>query len=240
MIRPFFVFLAPLGCLLMLLFTSLTPFRMMSLIGELMQPESRVSKVTFMAPVGGLGAVMFGLGMMFLTLLRRKPSMIAGMLLVFAAFLMVVGAALNAFGDWLMMSGFRQLATAESIDPEGFVGSFRSAKIPMLVGYALLLAATTGIAAAATMMEAKARLARTSVTIAAISFAFLLLMVFWGQASILPFSEIVARESVEPSALAGSINGVLRSDFLFQGSIVGFAVSTLVVAVSRRKERTRD
>ena len=57
MIRPFFVFLAPLGCLLMLLFTSLTPFPMMSLIGEMMQPGSRVSNVTFMAPVGGLGAV---------------------------------------------------------------------------------------------------------------------------------------------------------------------------------------
>ena len=212
----------------------------MSLIGEMMQPGSRVSNVTFMAPVGGLGAVMFGLGMMFLTLLRRKPSMIAGMLLVFAAILMVAGAALNAFGDWLMMSGFRNLAIAASIDPEGFFGSFRSAKIPMLVGYALLLVATTGIAAAATMMEAKARLARRSVAIAAISFAFLLLMVFWGQASILPFSEILARESVEPSALAGSINGVLRSDFLFQGSIFGFAVSTLVVAVSRGKERTRD
>ena len=147
---------------------------------------------------------------------------------------------MNAFGDWLMMSGFRQLATAESIDRNGFVGSFRSAKIPMLVGYALLLAATTGIAAAAALMEAKALLERTSVTIAAISFAFLLLIVFWGQASILPFSEIVARENVEPSALAGSINGVLRSDFLFQGSIVGFAVSSLVVAVSRRKERTNE
>ena len=240
MIRPFFVFLAPLGCLLLLLFTSLTPFRMMSLIGELMQPESRVSNVTFMAPVGGLGAVMFGLGMMFLTILRRKPSSIARILLGFAAFLMVAGAASNVFGDWLMMSAFRNLATAESIDPEGYVRSFRSAKIPMLFGYALLLVATTGIALAATMMEAKARLARTSVTIGAISFAFLLLMVFWGQTSILPFSEIVTRESLEPSALAGSMSGALRSDFLLQGSIFGFAVSTMVVAVSRRKERTRD
>lgn len=240
MIRPFFVFLAPLGCLLLLLFASLTPFRMMWLIGETMQPESRVSNVTFMAPVGGLGAVMFGLGMMFLTLLRRKPGRVARILLGFAAFLMVAGAASNLLGDWLMMSAFRNLATAESIDPEGYVRSIRPAKIPMLFGYALLLVATTGIAAAATMMEAKARLAQTSVAIAAISFAFLLLMVYWGQVSILPFPEILARESVEPSALAGSINGVLRFDFLFQGSIFGFAVSTLVVAVSRRKERTRD
>ena len=240
MIRPFFVLLAPLGCLLMLLFTSLTPFRMMTLIGELMRPEARVSNVTFMAPVGGLGAVMFGMGMMSLTLLRRKPSMIARMLLFLGAFLMVAGAVLNAFGDWLMMSGFHYLATAERIDHEGFVRIFRSAKIPILVGHVLLLAATTGIAAAATRMEAKARLARTSLTVAAISFAFLLLMVFWGQASILPFSEILARDSVEPSALAGSINGVLRSDFLFQGSIFGFAVSTLIVAVSRREDRTQD
>jgi len=55
---------------------------------------------------------MIGLGMMFLTLLRRKPSMIAGMLLIFAAFLMVFCAALNAYGDWLMMSGFRPLGCA--------------------------------------------------------------------------------------------------------------------------------
>jgi hypothetical protein len=224
----------------MLLFTSLTSFRMMSLIGELMDPESRVSNVTLMAPVGGLGAVMYGLGMMFLTLLRRKPSVIARMLLVFAAILMVAGAALNVFGDWLMMSAFRNLATAESIDPEGFVSSFRSAKIPMLVGYALLLVATIGVAAAATVMKSKDRLARGSVTVGAISFAFLLLMVFWGQTSILPFPEILARESLEPSAVARSINGVLRSDFLFQGSVFGFAVSTLIVAVSRRKERPSD
>ncbi|QDV45290.1 hypothetical protein Enr13x_51660 [Stieleria neptunia] len=240
MIRPFFVFLAPLGCLLMLLFTSLTPFRMMSLIGEMMQPESRVSNVTWMAPLGGLGAVMFGLGMMFLTLLRRKPRIVARTLLAFAALLMVVGAASNAFGDWLMMSAFRNLATAESIDSEGFLSSFLSAKIPMLVGYALLLVATTGIAAAATMMTDKGRLARRSVMIGAVSFAALLIMVYWGQASILPFSETLARKSVEPSALAGSINGILLSDFLFQGSVFGFAVSTLLVAVAGGKEQSGD
>ncbi|TWU28991.1 hypothetical protein [Novipirellula artificiosorum] len=240
MIKPTFVFLAPLGCLLMLIFRSLTPFRMMSMIGEMMQPDSRFSDVTSMAPVGAFGAVMFGLGMMSLTLLMRKPSHIARILLVYAALLMIAGAASNLFGDWLMMSAFRDLAMADHIDADAFLDSFRWAKTSMLVGYALLLAATAAIAAGATRMETKARMARTSIVIGSISLLLLLLMVLWSQISILPFSEVLGGDSVNPSSLAGSMNGVLRSDFLSQGSMFGFAVATLIVAVSRRKGQTKD
>lgn len=41
---------------MLLLFTSLTPFRMMSLIGEMIPSESRFSNVTFLCPMGGFGA----------------------------------------------------------------------------------------------------------------------------------------------------------------------------------------
>jgi hypothetical protein len=68
-----------------------------------------------------------------------------------------------------------------------------------------------------------------------ISLVLLLLAVWWGQSAISAFPEIIANESVEPTQVAGSINGTLQSNFLFQVSVVGFAASTLVVALAHRK-----
>jgi Na+/proline symporter len=171
---------------------------------------------------------------------EAKLSIVERVLLGFAVLLMIVGAASNLFGDWLMMSAFNELATAESVDPDTFLDSFRLAESLMLVGNLLLLLATGDIATAVMMTKTEASMTRTAVAIGVISFVFLLLMVFWGQSSMLPFSDILTGERVEPSSLAASMNGVLRADFLSQGSVIGFAVATLIVAVSRRKELTKD
>lgn len=241
MTKPFFVFLAPLGCLLMLLFTSLTPYRMMSQIGGLLKPNGQLTDVTSMASIGGLGALLFGLGMMCFLILRRTPSAFARALLVFGALLMFAGAAFNLCGDWLMMSAFHDLATAETVEAPRFLDSFRFAKPAMLAGYILLLAATVDIATAATMItEPSDRRARTAVTIGVISFVFLLLMMLWGQTSILPFPQHLAGDTVEPSRLAASVNGVLRSDFLMQGSIIGLALATLIWTVTPQKQPVEE
>ncbi|KAA5547279.1 hypothetical protein FYK55_02465 [Roseiconus nitratireducens] len=234
MVKPICVFFAPFGALLMVSCIALIPYRMLSLVADKLQPTAAAIEFTSLEAYGGLGAVLFGLGMVSLMVLRRLPTELARRLLLAAALLMVVAAVSNLFGDWLMFSAFRDLATASSVDPDGFLDSFESAKYPMLAGYGLLFLATLLIVAAAIYTsDLRTPLPRLSTLASIISFVVLLLAVFWTQTAASAFGDAIAGESVEPSRLASSVSGALNADFLIQVSVIGFALATLILAVKR-------
>ncbi len=231
------VCLAPIGCALMLVFSSLVPFRMMSEIGIGLDPDSQPSDVTSLAPVGGVGAVLFGLAMVALTLVNRKGDRSQRMMLGVGAVLMFLSAVASLLANVMMMLAFRDLAMSELIDPESFLSSFQLADPLVIIGGGLLIVASVIVAVASMMAKTEARVSRTAVTVSVISFVFLLLMVVWNQVSIRAFAQVWANHSfIEPSMLAAGVSGTLRSDFMFQGAVMSFAVATMFVAISKRGE----
>jgi hypothetical protein len=226
--------LAPIGATLMLLFTALTGYRMLSEVGELMAESVQAADVTSLAPIGACGMVMFGFGIMNFTLLRRRPSLWARGLLIAAAIMLAAGAVSIAYGNWQLNGAFVGLATAEAVEPEPFKQQVELGKMPLLIGYVAVLIAAALVAWASGMMTESSKLARSPVLIAATSLLLLCLAAYWNHSSVRLFPEAIGSPQVEPARLASCVMGAIRSVFLLLVSMLGFSVATLLVALPRR------
>ncbi len=235
MTKPILTMLAPIGATLMLLFSSLTAHRMLSQVGELMAEAGQAADVTSLAPIGVCGVVMFGLGMMNLTLLRRKPTIVVRGLLIAAAIALAAGAALIGYGDWHLQRAFHGLATSEIVEPEPFMQLVELGKFPLAIGYVAVLIGAGLAAWASGKMPDKSKLSRSSVLIGAISLLLLLLAAFWSHSTVRNFPEAISSPMVEPAQIAYSVVGAIRSVFLLLVSFLGFSIATLLVALSSRR-----
>lgn len=236
MFKPILTFLAPVGATLMLLFSSLTTYRILIHFAGLTESEGQAADVTALAPIGACGAVLFGMGMMNLTLLRRRPTLFARGLLLIAALALVAGAALIGYGDWRLHTAFSTMATSESVAVERFVAMIEEAKIPLLTGYSVVLIGSGLAAWAAGKMTEKSLPSRSAFLLAAVSLVLLAIAIFWGNASARAYATISEHPPIKPAIAAKSITGAIQSVLVALLSIFGFGLATLIVALPRRRK----
>ncbi len=186
---------------------------------------------------GGIGWVLLGFGVLSATLARRRDSVIARAVCILAAVAFFAASIAIGIGAWWLSAMFRYLATAESVEPMLFNQGVAGAKIPLLLGWiAVLIGAVLVFAAdcfSRPLSSASSNSAakRTSTYIAVFCCVVFLLACIWSEISNRDLEAVFAKAPIAPSAIAGGVKGLMRSEFL--AAIGTFACGCASIMMAR-------
>ncbi|WP_442505106.1 hypothetical protein SH528x_003881 [Novipirellula sp. SH528] len=243
-IKTIYFLLLPVSATLVLLFSSLATFDVMSQISELMVPNSDPAvQLPIHSISGQIGLVLVALGMV-MAMRSRIDGTLPRITIAFAAVVFCLAALGIGVGTLQLESAFRSLATAATIDPESFEQGVVSSKIPLLFGWSCLLVASTMVFVAVAISAKSDQLAgsslwrRPSFLVATLSLVLILLVVAWNVSSLLGLRDSLSGTQIEPSAIARGVTGMTRSVFVSLVAVLGWAISCVLMAI--REERVQD
>lgn len=209
------------------------------MIGMYMYPETPLKEYQSWTFLGRIGAILFGSGILWMTILGRNPSGVSRKLLIGSSIFLGFAAFAGTTATLQLKSAFHLLATAEIVEPVSFLNEFRDVEPLLYVSGLSSILASIGCAAASQKWEGDAKASHAAMMLSAGSFLILLVAMYlsttreWWFAGAV--THTIEHQSVEPSAFAGAIVGGLLADLLTQLSFLGFAVAILWMAVTDRK-----
>lgn len=229
--------LAPVGAALAVIWSSLTGYSILLGIGSALG-EQQASNFPSGQLIGELGLVLFGLGVVSLALSPRTRS--APVICLFMGGMLAFGLAalLIGFGNWQLRVTFESLATTEQVDSASFIREAGKARLPLLVGWCLVLGGAVLISAADVIAERAARSrAKTMPGGIAIATASLALVSFlfsgvWSMMSLRVLEGNLGSPRMDPATIASGVVGYINSTFLTVLGIAGCACVSLLLAVA--------
>lgn len=230
-------FLAPLGAMAAALFSSMTGFAVMGLIGAaISQGQAMVFPSTHW--IGAVGLVLLGIGVTSAALSRCSRSSPARGLLIAGAVAFAIAVLLIGFSNGQLWDAFHSLARAETVDATSFNLAAGKANLPLLVGWGLVVLGAVCIFAAEMFSKpcspSRLRSARSAMAVAAAAGATFIFLVagLWSTFLLRGLESGFAAPQIEPAAIAAGVSGVLNATFLVAIGIAGCALASLLMAVS--------
>ncbi len=240
--------LAPLGAAMML-WASLTPYRVMQVIAEIIEtPDAHVSAIGSGlrggALVGLLGAGFLAVGMIAAARPRLQPTGKARLFLVASCGALGLAVLLIGYGNTTILIAFRNLASSENVSVDRLIGEINRAFVPFLSGYTCLVVAAAFVfvvrraSTESALGPTALRWLRLFATVG--GAALLCLAAVWMTYSTFAFLDIsFSFDTVNAAMVASSVSGVVLSVYLTLFGLTGFGLACLLgAAAATSKSKT--
>ena len=233
---------APIGAIGMF-FASQTAYRAMWLLTG-PEPdgsgnEALWTSLTMTTYVGLFGVILLSVGMV-LAARQRLPGTLPVKLCFFVAGIAFgLAVLLVAYGNTQLSLAFHRLATSEAVETEPFLNSIGMAKLPLSIGYVLVVVGAAlvfgaGLLAGRRAADAKSTFNTLSLFVVVASSFLLIIAALLTVSSIDSLADLMASAAtVKPARLASDVVGTLNAVYTSLPGLAGFSVACLLMSLAK-------
>ena len=238
--RPLFL-LAPMGAIAFPA-TILTPYRTLTIIGDMLDRpsieafEKQASVVLGLGCVGFVGAIFLAVGLVAILQHRCEMTRAEVVPHLIAAALLLLGSATAVLGVLQLMKSFNTLATAANVIPGQFLNDVSVARWPLIFGAiclaigAIVVFWSTRPASDATNYSPTG--GAGSGFFGVMAAAILVLSCLWNLSSVYNLQGFDSSTNLRPNVFAAIISQVLLSTLGAVSAFAAFAVAVLLKGLS--------